>query len=184
MYPTSTTSTRGPHLKQVPLGVLPDVRPGEVVVALPGDLTVGVALPGEGEHLTARHVLAAPGTGLDAGHCTGGVHHGARQLAGLQPEDPVPGAGVLAPVLPHVPVRVRHQVRVGEDVGGVQPRQQAVVLVVIIGKSEAKAVAELLTAAPAGTGRQGGHGDDVPHHGAVVLGARPLLAVASDKTQQ
>ena len=184
MYTTSTTSTRGPHLKQVPLGVLLDVRPGEVVVALPGDLTVGVALSGEGEHLTARHVLAAPGTGLDTGHCTAGVHHVARHLAGLQLEDPVPGAAVLAPVLPDVPVRVRHQVRVGEDVGGVQSRQQAVVLVVIIGKSEAEAVAELLTAAPAGTEREGGHGEDVPDHGAVVLVAVPLLAVTSDNTHQ
>ena len=182
---TSSTSTpRGSHLKQVPLGVLYDVRPVHVGVAEPGHLTVAVALPGEGEDLTSSHVLAAPGAGLDPGHRAGGVHHGAGHLAGLQPEDPVPGAAVLAPVLPDVPVGVRHQVGVGEDVGGVQSRQQAVVLVVIRGESEAEAVAELLTAAPVGTEGERGHGEDVPDHGAVVLGALPLLAVTSVNTQQ
>ena len=57
-------------------------------------------------------------------------------------------------------------------------------MVVIRGKSEAEAVAELLTAAPAGTEREGGHGEDVPDHGAVVLVAVPLLAVTSDNTHQ
>ena len=185
MYPTSTspTSPCGPQLKEVPLGVLDDVRPVHVGVAEPRHLAVAVALPGEGEHLAAGHVLAPPGTRLDPGHRAGGVHHAARHLAGLQPEDPVPGAAVLAPVLPHVPVRVGHQVRVGEDVGGVEARQQAVVLVVIRGESEAEAVAELLTAAPVGTEGERGHGEDVPDHGAVVLGALPLLAVTSDNTE-
>ena len=55
-------------------------------------------------------------------------------------------------------------------------------MVVVVRKPEAEAVAELLTAAPAGAEREGGHGEDVPHHGAVVLGAGPLLGVTSDNT--
>ena len=177
-------SPRCSQFKQVPLGVLQDVCPAQVTVAPSGHLAVGVALAlaGEGEHLAAGHVLTPPGAGLDPAHRTGGVHHAARHLAGLQPEDEVPGAAVLAPVLPHVPVGVGHQVGVGEDVGGVEPRQEAVVLVVVGGEPEAEAVAELLTAAPAGAQREGGDGEDVPHHGAVVLGAGALLAVTSDNT--
>ena len=87
--PASPAPTGGPQLKQVPLPVLQDVRPAQVAVLEPRHLAVGVALAGEGEHQAAGHVLAAPGTGGEAGHCTGGVHHEAGHLAGLQPQYPV-----------------------------------------------------------------------------------------------
>ena len=141
-------TSRGPQLEQVPLPVLDDVGPGQVVVLEPGDLAVGVALAGEGEHLTAGHVLTPPGAGRDPGHRAGGVHHAARQLARLRLQHPVLGAGVLTPELPDVPVGVLHQVGVGEYVGGVEPREETVILVVVIRESEAEAVAELFTATP------------------------------------
>ena len=141
-------TSRGPQFEQVPLPVLDDVGPGQVVVLEPGDLAVGVALAGEGEHLTAGHVLTPPGAGRDPGHRAGGVHHAARQLARLRLQQPVLGAGVLTPELPDVPVGVLHQVGVGEYVGGVEPRQETVILVVVIRESEAEAVAELFTATP------------------------------------
>ena len=61
-------------------------------------------------------------------------------------------------------------------------REEAVVLVAARRESEAEAVAECLRGAGGGAAGEGGDGDDVPHGGAVVLVARPLLRVAPTST--
>ena len=61
-------------------------------------------------------------------------------------------------------------------------REEAVVLVAARRESEAEAVAECLRGAGGGAAGEGGDGDDVPHGGAVVLVARPLLRVAPATT--
>ena len=43
----------GSELVDVPLGVLDLVTPRDVVIALPGQLAVGVATAGVGKHLTS-----------------------------------------------------------------------------------------------------------------------------------
>ena len=45
----------GSELVDVPLGVLDLVTPRDVVIALPGQLAVGVATAGVGKHLTSLY---------------------------------------------------------------------------------------------------------------------------------
>ena len=61
-------------------------------------------------------------------------------------------------------------------------REEAVVLVAARRESEAEAVAESLLGAGGGAAGEGGDGEHVPHGGAVVLVASPLLRVAPATT--
>lgn len=70
------------------------------------------------------------------------------------------------------------QVRLGEDVAGVEAGQEAVVLVIEAREPEAEAPTESLGAAAARAGGEGGHGGHVPDHAAVILVSRPGLGVA------
>ena len=131
------------------------------------------------------HVLTPPHAGPEPRHGAHAVCGPGHELAGLQPEAPllgVPGPG-LAGVLPHVPVPVLHQVGLGEDVACVEAGQEAVVLVIEAREPEAEALAECLRAAAVSAAGEGGHGGDVPDHGAVVLVARPGLGVAPGENE-
>ena len=131
------------------------------------------------EILTADlHILTPPDTGAEPRHCAHCVRRPWPQLAGLQPQGPLLRAPGPAGDLPHVPVAVLHQVRLGIDVAGVEAGQEAVVLIIAAWEPEAEALTECLSTAAARAGREGGHGDDLPDHGAVVLVARPGLGVA------
>ena len=126
------------------------------------------------------HVLAPPEAGPETRHCAHRVRRPWPELAGLQPECPLlwpPGLGPAC-ILPHVPVPVLQQVRLGEDVGGVKAGQEAVVLVVEAREPEAKAPTESLGTAAARAGGEGGHSGHVPDHAAVILVSRPGLGVA------
>ena len=160
-------------------------------------------------YLAARRVLAPPPARPEAGHGADGGHGGGGELAGLGAEEPrvavlVAGAGTR--VLPHVPVTVLHQVSLRVDGRRVQTcpgkifhdekylrlnlkvkvqsrtREEAVVLVAARRESEAEAVAESLLGAGCGAAGEGGDGAHVPHGGAVVLVASPLLRVAPATT--